>query len=232
MIKKNDSRKLTIHWLKNRILRLFLAMDNVTGMLEGVLQLEMDVYYEYAASHLSTISSPRGKENAPLSECDASGIRDMWQAYGEVDSKLRKQDYEYKRSSLKDESLELAKKQACLTKLYQLMTRLAKMRDTDLSAGEFQVRFHFVSNTGDTSPQSSRRLRARHSDTPETIIKQLPRHWQVSMQSKFIHPATLPKFNTPSKEIGDMKGWVGYFEAGGVVLVVGEMRESPLHVEK
>lgn len=52
------------------------------------------------------------------------------------------------------------------------------------------------------------------------------------MDSKFIHPAALPKFNTPGKEMGDLEGWVEYFEAGGVVLVMGELRAVPLEVEK
>lgn len=231
MTKKNDSRRLTIHWLKNRILRLLAASEKVGDLLEEFLKMELAVYFEYVAPGVSIIDSPRDKENIPLDECDAPRFDDMWLAYCEVDLKLREQDYEHKRSTLRDESLELAKEQARLTKLYQVMTRLARMNETELCDGELMLRFHFVSSTSDTIPQFTRRLRARKSDRPETIIEQLPRHWQVSMDSKFIHPAALPKFNTPGKEIGGLEGWVEYFEAGGVVLVVGELQAVPLEVE-
>lgn len=112
------------------------------------------------------------------------------------------------------------------------MIILVRMNETGLCDGEFMLRFHFVSSTSDTTPQFTRSLRAQKSDRPEAIIEQLPRHWQVSMDSKFIHPAALPKFNTPGKEMGDLEGWVEYFEAGGVVLVMGELRAVPLEVEK
>lgn len=59
MTKKNGSIKLTIHWLKNCIMRLLAASEGVADLLEEFLRMELAVYFGLIAANVpTTIDSP------------------------------------------------------------------------------------------------------------------------------------------------------------------------------
>lgn len=221
------SSTVGVESIKDDLLQLAISVQKLCQDpvdIQTPLRLEHGTRTDTADHKSTSVTEKKECEELTSSENDPGGTVPeeltfgyQWRAFQEIRSKLKEQNYEQRMPEIRSYLKKRGEEMLRLHKLHKILKEVRCVYDPPREDA-ITMRFYMVSNTS----FSSYRLNVLRTATIEHVLSQLPLRWNVSMESKFIQSSSLPKFNTPDKQIRELEGWWEYLSGGGVVFIEGE----------